>query len=133
MCSNEIGKADGIVAIVSEEQLEWVYHDQYELNHLQHSQIFLPPQVFLDLGTHCSQHIVCVHNNMHKGIKETEEGRMAARCEFNTPPNRYRHNAMMYNMQCRNLIITFAHHKEECIKEFGEFWKEVPPATTRRL
>ena len=98
MGSNEIGKANGIVAIVSEEQLEWVYHDQYELNHLQDSQIFLPPQVFLYLGTHGSQHIVCIHDDVHKGIKETEEGRMAAGCEFNTPPDRDRHNAMMYDM-----------------------------------
>lgn len=133
MGSNEIGKTNGIVAVVSEEQLEWVYHDQNELDHLQDSQIFLPPQVLLNLGTHGSQHIVGIHNDVYKGVKETEEGRMTAGCKFNTPPDRDRHNAMMYDMQSGNLIITLTHHKEERIKEFGEFWKEIPPTTTRRL
>lgn len=51
MGSNEVSKTNGIVAIVSEEQLERVNHNQNKLNHLQNSQIFLPPQVFLDLRT----------------------------------------------------------------------------------
>lgn len=35
---------------------------------------------------------------------------------------------MMDDMQCRDLIVTFAHHKEERIEELGELGEIVPPA-----
>lgn len=121
MGSNEVGKSNGIIAVISEEQLEGVYHHQNKLNHLQNGEIFLPPQIFLYFGSHSGQHVIGVHDDVHEGIQETEESRVTTRCEFNTPPNGDRHNAMMYNMQCGYLIISFAHHKEERIEEFCEF------------
>lgn len=133
MSANKVSKTNWIVAIILEEQLEGVYHYQNKLNHLQNSQIFLPPQIFLYFWAHGGKHIIGVHKNVYESVQESKEGRMTARCKLNTPPDRNWHDAMMNDMQCRDLIITFAHHKEEGIEEFGEFGKEVPPAATSRL
>lgn len=128
MSANEVGKTDGIIAIVLEEQLERVHHDQNKLYHLHDCQIFLPPQITLYSGSHCGQHVVGVHEDVHEGVQEPKECRMSTRGEFNAPPDRNGHNTMMNNMQCGDLIVSLAHHKEERIEELSELGEIVPPA-----
>lgn len=38
-----------------------------------------------------------------------------------------RHDSVMDNVQCRNLIESLPHHKENGIEEFGEFAHIVKP------
>lgn len=129
VCANEVGKANWIIAVVLEEQLERVHHHEHELNHLHHSQVFLPPEVALHLGSHGGQHVVGVHEDVHEGVQEAKECRVSARCEFDAPPNGDGHDAMMDDVQRGHLIVSLAHHKEECVKELGELGEVVPPAT----
>lgn len=131
--ANEVCKTDGIIAIVLEEQLERVHHDQNKLYHLHDCQIFLPPQITLYFGSHCGQHVVGVHEDVHEGVQEPKECRMSTRGEFNAPPDRNGHNTMMNDMQCGYLIVSLAHHKEERIEELGELGEIVPPAAPCRL
>lgn len=128
MSANEVGKTDGIVAIVLEEQLERVHHNQNKLYHLHDCQVFLPPQITLYFGSHCGQHIVGVHEDVHEGVQEPKECRVSTWGEFNAPPDRNGHNTMMNDMQCGDLIVSFAHHEEERIEELGELGEIVPPA-----
>lgn len=60
-------EALGIVAF-NEQQLELMSEDEDKLNHLQRGQIFLPPDVFLEARTHCSDHVVEVHDDMDERI-----------------------------------------------------------------
>lgn len=43
-------------------------------HHLDGGNIFLPPKEFLVLRSECSDEIVAVHNNVDKGVEESEEG-----------------------------------------------------------
>lgn len=129
MSANEVCKVDWIIAIIFEQQLECMHHDQYELDHLKDGQIFFPPKIFLHRWSHGSQHVVCVHDNMHECVQEAKECAMTAWSEFNAPPNGHWHQSVMDDMQCGHLIVTFAHHKENGIEEFSEFREIVPPAT----
>lgn len=45
--------------------------------HLDYSQVFLPPQVFLHLWSNGGQHVVRVHNDVYKCVEETEERAVA--------------------------------------------------------
>lgn len=128
MCANEVGKANGIVAVVLEEQLERVHHDQHKLNHLHHGQIFLPPEITLHSRSHRGQHIVRIHEDVHECVEESKECRMSARRKLDAPPNGDGHNAMMDHMQRGHLIVPFAHHKEERVKELGKLGEVIPPA-----
>jgi hypothetical protein len=47
-------KSFGIIA-VDEEELECVYHDCNELEHLKCGQVFFPPEVWLNSRPKCSQ------------------------------------------------------------------------------
>lgn len=58
---------------------------------------------------------------------------MAARGEFDTPPDGRGHQAVVNDVQCGHLIVTFAHHKEYGVKEFCEFREVVPPASLSHL
>lgn len=129
MGANEVCKLNWIVAIVLEQQLERMDHNQHELDHLDDGEVLLPPKVFLHRWTHGGQHVVRVHDDVHECVQETEECAVAAGSEFHTPPNGGGHQTVMDDMQCGHLIVTLAHHKEHGVKEFGEFREEVPPAT----
>ena len=54
MQSNPPSKCDWILARIRNEKLESMNHDGNKLNNLEHSQVFFPPQVFLNFWTHCS-------------------------------------------------------------------------------
>lgn len=79
---------------------------------MQSSQILFPPQIFLILRTHSREHIVGVHNNMYKGIEQTEEGTVTTRGEFYTKPNGHRHTTVVNNVQCGDLTLFFTQNKE---------------------
>lgn len=46
--------------------------------HLEHGQVFLPPQVLLHLWPDGGQHVVRVHNDVHERVEQTEERAVAA-------------------------------------------------------
>lgn len=96
-------------------------------HHLQNGQVLLPPEVLLHLGSHRGQHVVGVHDDVDEGVQQTEEARVAARGELDTPPDGSGHDAMVDHVQRRHLVVSFAQHKEEGVKELGELGEEVPP------
>lgn len=76
------------------------------------------------LRTHSREHIVGVHNNMYKGIEQTEEGTVTTRGEFYTKPNGHRHATVVNNVQCGDLTLFFTQNKEylkKIKKKFNKF------------
>lgn len=55
--------------------------------HLKGRQVFLPPNVFLIFRTHRGDHIVEVHDNVHKGIQHREERAVTARRKLHSHPD----------------------------------------------
>ena len=49
-----------------------------ELNQLHAGDVFLPPQIFLDLGTEARHEVVEIHDNMNTNVEEHEECGMSA-------------------------------------------------------
>lgn len=47
--------------------------DQDKLDHLKIGKVLFPPNKMAVFGSHCSQHVVDVHYNMHKGVDKTKE------------------------------------------------------------
>lgn len=133
MRSDEVREVDGIVAFVPDQQLECVQHDQHELHHLQQGQVFLPPQVLLDFGSHRGEHVVSVHDDVHERVEEAEERAVAAGREFDAPPHRRGHDAVVDDVQRRHLVVPLSHHEEDGVEELGELGEEVPPASGRHL
>jgi len=133
MGSDEVGEANGVVAVVLEEQLEGVHHDQDELDHLHDREVLLPPQVLLHLGAHRGQHVVGVHEDVHEGVQESKEGRVAAGRELDAPPDGHGHDAVVDHVQRGHLVVPLAHHEEERVEELGELGEVVPPATLSGL
>ena len=66
----------GIVAL-DEEQLEGMEHHQNELDHLEASQVLLPPEVGLHLRAESGEQIVRVHDYVNEGVEQTEERAVA--------------------------------------------------------
>lgn len=133
MGADEVGKSDGVVAVVLEEQLEGVHHHKDELDHLQHGEVLLPPEVALDLGSHRCQHVVGVHDDVDEGVQEAEEGRVTAGSELDAPPDGDGHDAVVDHVQSGHLVVPLAHHEEEGIEELGELGEVVPPASLSGL
>lgn len=48
------------------------------LYHLEHSQVFLPPEVLLHLRTNSGQHVVRVHDDVHERVEQPEESAVTA-------------------------------------------------------
>lgn len=53
--------------------------------------------------------------------------------EFEAEPYREWHASVMDDMEYRYLVSLFAQIKEDCVKEFGELGKVVPPASSGNL
>jgi len=66
------------VVAVDKEQLERMYHDSQELQHLQGGQVLLPPQVFLYVGAQGGQQVVRVHYYVDERIQQSEERAVTA-------------------------------------------------------
>jgi len=56
------------VVTLDEKQLHAVQTNTHELNHLKNGQVFLPPQVFLKLGTHWCHQVVKIHDNVNQRV-----------------------------------------------------------------
>lgn len=65
------------VIAVGEQQLELVRENGDELQHLEGREVLLPPDELLVFGTHGGHHVVEVHDYVHEGIEQCEEGTMA--------------------------------------------------------
>lgn len=127
MHANEPDKCTRIVTL-DEQQLECMNHNGDELNHLEGGKILLPPEELLVFRSHSSQKIICIHNNMYKGVYKSKKSTMSAWGKFNSKPYTHRHYSMMNDVKCRYMLILFSKYKEYCIHKFRKFWKIVPPA-----
>lgn len=127
VASDPPNKGLGVVAI-DEEQLERVHHNGDELNHLKSGEIFLPPNEFLVLWSHGGHHVVEIHDDVDESVEQTEESRVATRCETDSEPDAHRHNAVMHNVQKRDMFILFAQNEENRVEELGELGEIIPPA-----
>lgn len=67
MHTNPPNESSWIITIY-EEKLEGVNHDCNKLSHLKSCQVFFPPKVSLELRSHCSKQVICVHYDMYKCI-----------------------------------------------------------------
>lgn len=155
MHSDPPDKGDGKIARIGEQQLEGVYHDGNELDHLEDGQVLFPPQVLLHLWPHGGKHVISVHHNVNSGVEESEERWVAARGEFNAPPDcegenndeivkgnakgismtltTEGHDAVMYHMERWHLIISLSHYEKECIEKLGELAEIIPPRSVSHL
>jgi hypothetical protein len=52
----------------------------------QYGEIFLPPQIFLHMRTHGGEHVIKVHNYVHKCVDKAKEAAVTASRKFDTPP-----------------------------------------------
>lgn len=140
------------VVAVNEEQLEGVQHHQYELDHLDSGEVFLPPKEFLVSGSQGRQQIVGVHDDVDEGVKEAEEGGMAAGGELDAEPNGHWHHAVVDHVECGDVVVLFPQDEENLhkhtklkrlllvvlfcayrIEKFGEFREIVPPTASSHL
>ena len=81
--------------------------------HLEGGEVFLPPDELLVLGSHGSNHVIEVHDNMHECVEQAEEGGMSAGGEANAEPYAHRHDTMVDDMQQRDMLLFLAQHEEE--------------------
>ena len=76
-------------------------------------EVFLPPDELLVLGSHGSNHVIEVHDNMHECVEQAEEGGMSAGGEANAEPYAHRHDTVVDDMQQRDMLLFLAQHEEE--------------------
>lgn len=80
--------------------------------HLEGGEVLLPPDVLLVLRSHGGDHVVEVHDDVYEGVEEGEEGRVAARCELESHPDRERHNTVVDHVQGRDMLVLLAEDEE---------------------
>lgn len=51
--------------------------------------------------------------------------------EFNSKPDRYRHDSVMDDMESGNVIVLLPQHEKNCIRKLGKLREIVPPTTPR--
>lgn len=88
-----------------------------KLNHLKYSHVLFPPQVLLKSGTHGCHQIVEIHDNVNQTIQGDEKATVTANDKSETNPNTQWHNAMMQNVQERDLVVLFAHYEKDGVKK----------------
>lgn len=81
--------------------------------HLEGGEILLPPDVLLVLWAHRRDHVVEVHDDMHEGVEESEEGRVTTWREFQAHPDREGHDSVVDYVQRRDLLVLLAQNEEE--------------------
>lgn len=125
--------------------------------HLESGQILLPPDVFLIFGSHGSDHIVEIHNNMYKWVQQGKEGTVATWngirnckycisswrglqdgngwgfskftwCKLQAQPYWERHAAVVNDMQGRYMLCFLTQYEKQSIEKFCEFRYIIPPA-----
>lgn len=100
------------VVAVDEEELEGVHHDRDELEHLQAGQVLLPPEEALELRSHGGEQVVRVHDDVHEGVEQAEEGAVAAGRELDAEPHGHRHAAVVDDVQRGHLARLLAQNEE---------------------
>lgn len=142
------------VVAVDEKQLEGVDHHQDELHHLDGGEVLLPPEVLLVLRAQRGQEVVGVHDDVHEGVEEAEEGRVPAGGELHAEPHRHRHHAVVDHVQGGDVVVLLTQDEEDLatantrileiaismlgfwshrIQELREFGEVVPPTASSHL
>ena len=126
--------------------------------HLESGEVFFPPNEFLILWTHGGHHVVKVHDDVDEGVEQTEKGRVTARRETNSKPDAHWHDAVVNDVQKRNVLIFLAQNEENlqtnnsnynnwikidsykmifkdvyCVEKLGELGEIIPPAGVDHL
>jgi hypothetical protein len=108
--------------------------DQCKLTHLEDWQKRFPPsKVRLHLWNACNEHEITVDHNVDKCVEESEEGRVTAGKEFDSPPYRSGHDTVMSHVISVDEIKAFAQYEDECFEEVGELAEEVNVAASCHL
>jgi hypothetical protein len=69
------------------------------------------------LWTHGGHHVVKVHDDVDEGVEQTEKGRVTARRETNSEPDAHWHDAVVNDVQKRNVLIFLAQNEENLQKK----------------
>ena len=86
---------------------------EQDTNHLEGGQVFLPPDELGVLRSHGGHHVVKVHDDVDERVEQTEEGRVAAGRETDAEPDAHRHDAVVDDVQQRDVLVLLAQHEEE--------------------
>lgn len=70
------------------------------------------------MRSHRREHVVRVHNDVHEGVEQAEEGGMAAGRELHSEPDRHRHHSVVNDVECRHVVKLFSEHKEDLPTNF---------------
>lgn len=73
----------------------------------------LPPQVFLEFWSHRGQHVVEVHDDVHEGVDNADEGSVSAGEVLGATPRDHRHDGVVVQVQERYLVILFPQDEED--------------------
>ena len=130
VAADVISEGGGIGAF-DEHELEGVDHDTDELDHLQRGEVLLPPDVLLVAGSQGGHHVIEVHDDVDEGVEQSEEGRVTAGAEADADPDAERHDAVVDDVQQRNVLVFLAQDEEERVEELGELGEVVPPGGVR--
>lgn len=103
---------------------------QFSTYHLQVGDPVFPPQILLEFWSHGGQHVVEVHDNVHKWVDDANESSVSTWVILGTSPRNHRHDSVVIQMQERHLIVLLSKHKENCVKQFRELGDEVHVAAT---
>lgn len=68
---------------------------------------------------------------MYESVEETEEGAVTTGGEFNSEPDGRRHDAVMDDVEGRDVTVLLSQHEEDRVRELGELGDVVPPAAPR--
>lgn len=82
-------------------------------HHLQVGDPVLPPQVFLEFGSHGCQHVVEVHDDVHEGVDDADEGAVSSGEVLGASPRDHRHDGVVVQVQERYLVILFPQDEED--------------------
>lgn len=81
-------------------------------------QVFLPPEVFVVLGSKGCEEIVAVHNDVDECIQKPKKAGVAAGSEFYTEPNGHRHDTVVDDVKRGHVIIFLSKNKEKLKKKY---------------
>lgn len=84
--------------------------------HLQGGDVLLPPDVLLEAGSHGSQHVVGVHDDVHEGVDDADERAMSPGVVLSGSPGHHGHHGVMVHVQEGNLAFLFAQDEEHSIQ-----------------
>lgn len=85
----------------------------------------LPKQILLELRATSGQHVVRIHNDVNKGVYNTNQRSMSSWVVFGGSPRDHRHHSVVIQMEESYLVILLPDYEEDGIEEFGYLRQEI--------